>query len=106
MDQVQFLIHANVGLHAEELLVPLTGLMHVPIPLPLAIPGGGGSVDNAGIYYRALSHHQTLLSQVLSYRSEDLLCQLRSMKLMRKSGSGEMQMPGGSRGKFVRRPLL
>ena len=79
-----------MGFHAEEPLVALPGLMHLWISLLLPIPGGGGSVNNGGVYNGALPQQQTLLAQVLPYCLEDLLSRMVLLQKMteRQDGSG------------------
>ncbi len=52
------------------------GLVHLWIPFLLLIVCENGSMDNGGIYYRALPQQQALLFQVLLHRLEDLLGQV------------------------------
>lgn len=42
-------VHTNVGLHAEEPLVALLGLVHLRVPLAAAVLGRTGGVDQGGI---------------------------------------------------------
>ncbi len=50
MNQLRLAVHANMRLHAEIPLVALLGLMHLRIPLLLAILRRTGRTDDGGIH--------------------------------------------------------
>jgi hypothetical protein len=76
MNQLGLAIHPNMDLHAKMPLVPLLGLMHLGIPLLLAILRRTRRADDRGVDNGASAYLQPLRRQRLPDPSKALLAQL------------------------------
>ena len=54
----------DVRLHPEVLLVPLLGLMHLRVPLPSPVIGGGPCLDDGGVHDDSIPEPHPLGFQV------------------------------------------
>ena len=85
MDQAVVLVHTDVDFHAEVPLVPLLGLVHLRIPLPLLVLGGAGSCDQGGIDDRSLLHGHAVGLEVSLHRLKDLLPEIVPLQQVAES---------------------
>ena len=66
-------VHPDMRLHPEVPLVPLLRLMHLRVPLPGTVLGGGWRLDDGGVHDGSLPELQPLGLQVgVGLRQETL----------------------------------
>src|SRR4026208_266298 len=90
MNQLCPAVYADMGLHAEMPLVALLGLMHLRIPLLLAILRGTGGIDNGGIHNGPAADLQALLRQIFSNPHKELFAYVMSLQQMPKLTDGRL----------------
>lgn len=76
MDQFGSTVDADMGLHAEEPLITLPGLMHLRVALLFLVLGRTGRIDNRGVDDSAAIHLQPVLIQILVNQVEQLIAQI------------------------------
>ena len=88
MNDLGLAVHADVGLHAEVPLIPLTCLMHVRIALLVLVLGGRRGIDDGGIDNRALGDLDALGFQMPVDLPEELFPQMVFLEQMAELQDG------------------
>lgn len=83
-----FLVHSDMDLHAEVVLVSLLRGVHVGIPLLVLVLRGGRGVDDGGVHDGSFGESQSLLLEVGADFLKDPLAEAVGLKKMAELADG------------------
>lgn len=85
VNQARVSVCTNVALHGKVQLVPLLGLMHLGVELPISVLGRTECGNQGGIEHRAYAQHQAFVGLLSVGSSQDWLNKLVLFQQMAKA---------------------